>query len=200
MNFSPRRFAPLAACLGLCLLALAGCSGVDYPVRIKPIKAGANTILRPKFRAAYYRTDRGGNVDFYFAKTSRDATLGGKVRQMFLVRVFWRPIPGQTPISRTAINATFRFVVTTPNGAGMYEGAGFVWLHNGLRARTMHATILAGELRLTQATAYFHDPLGRARISGVIKAKRSAARTLALSLHAQRLFFRTTYAHRAAAQ
>lgn len=181
----------LSACLG-------GCSFYG-PLRVTPIKAHGKVVLRPHFSTAYYRGGGGNPLNFYFQQNTPLAA-GGMIRQLMLMRVFWTPIPGQTPISRTAIDATFRYIVITPSGAGMYEGAGFVWLHNGGHASVMHATILQGDLRLTQATAYFHDPLGRARIRGDLSAKRSLNKTLTLSLRAQRLFFQSTFSHRAVAQ
>ncbi len=180
--------AMLSACLG-------GCSFYG-PLRVTPIKTHGRVVLRPRFSTAYYRGGGGNPLNFYFQQNT-SLGGGGIIRQIMLMRVFWTPIPGQTPISRTAINATFRYIVITPNGAGMYEGAGFVWLHNGGHARVMHATILQGDLRLTQATAYFRDPLGRARIRGDIAAERSQNKALTLALQAQRQFFRSTYRHRA---
>ncbi|MGC9258918.1 MAG: hypothetical protein ACP5I8_02410 [Phycisphaerae bacterium] len=132
---------------------------------------------------------------FILFSTTRTAT-GGSVQQVMLLRVFWKPIPGVTPILHTAINTTIRYVIFTPNGCGMYQGAGFVRLHNGRHARVMHASLVDGDLRLTGASGYFTDALGPSRITGDFAALRSKEKNLTRTLHVKRKFFAATLADR----
>ena len=170
---------------------LTGCKSFG-PLRIKPVQQIGKAELRPEFTTSYYRVSRDGTYYFYLETTS-PARAGRVIRQIALVRVFWRPVPGVTPILPTAINATFRYIVITPTGAGIYSGAGFIRIHNSRHARIMHASIVDGDLLLVSSSGYFHDPLGPARIRGDFHAIRSKAKTISLTLRARREFFLKTY-------
>ncbi|MGC8551769.1 MAG: hypothetical protein ACP5O7_02785 [Phycisphaerae bacterium] len=92
----------------------------------------------------------------------------------------------------TAINATFRYMVITPTGAGMYEGAGLVRLHDDRGSHHMHATLEDGDLRLVAASGYFRDALGPSRIHGSFKAVLAEGDEIRLTLLARRQFFMHT--------
>lgn len=186
----PYRVALLIPVLLLAGL-LTGCQSFG-PLRIKPVVQTGKAELRPQFTTSYYRVSRDGTYYFYLETTS-PTRAGRVIRQIALVRVFWRPIPGVTPILPTAINATFRYIVITPTGAGIYSGAGFIRIHNSRHARVMHASIADGELHLVSSSGYFNDPLGPARIVGDFHAIRSKAKTISLTLRARRQFFLKTF-------
>ncbi len=78
----------------------------------------------------------------------------------------------------------------------MYQGAGFVRLHDGRHARQMHASLVDGDIRLTGASGYFTDALGPSRITGDFEAIRSVEKTLTLTLRTKRQFFAATLANR----
>ncbi len=178
------------------LIAIAGISGCKSfgPMRIKPVTSTTGATLRPDFTASYYRVSR--DKAYHFILASATKVPGGEIRQVMILRVFWRPIPGVTPILSTAINTTIRYLIFTPNGCGMYEGAGFVRLHNGSHARRMHASLVDGDLRLTGASGYFTDALGPARITGDFTALASKEKTVALTLRIKRQFFAATLANK----
>ena len=170
---------------------LTGCKSFG-PLRIESVKNNGKAELRPQFTTAYYRVSRDGTYYFYMETTS-PAKQGRPIRQIALIRVFWKPVPGVTSILPTAINATFRYIVITPSGAGIYSGAGFIRIHNSRHARVMHASIVAGDLQLISSSGYFHDPLGPAHITGDFQAIRSKAKTITLTLRARRQFFLKTF-------
>ncbi len=180
--------------LVLMALELTGCKSFG-PMRIKPVSTTTGATLYPGFTRGYYRMSRDLVFHFILFSTTRTAT-GGSVQQVMILRVFWKPIPGVTPILHTAINTTIRYLIFTPDGCGMYQGAGFVRLHNGRHARVMHASLVDGDLRLTGASGYFTDVLGPARITGDFTALRSKEKNLTLTLHIKRKFFATTLANR----
>ena len=184
----------IALALFIIATGLAGCKSFG-PMRIKPVKSGSAATLRPAFTSGYFRVSRDQAYHFILFATTK-APNGGTVRQVMILRVLWKPIPGVTPILRTAINTTIRYLVFTPNGCGMYQGAGFVRLHNGSHAREMHASLVDGDLRLTGASGYFSDALGASRIIGDFKAIRSVEKTLTLTLRTKRQFFAATLANR----
>ncbi len=185
-----RRCIVLAPVVLICLI-IGGCKSFG-PLRIKPVQNTTSGELRPQFPTAYYRVSRDGTCYFYL-QTTTPARAGQVIRQIALIRVFWRPVPGETPILPTAINATFRYIVITPSGAGIYSGAGFIRLHNSRHARVMHASIVDGSLHLISSSGYFHDPLGPARITGDFHALRSKEKTISLSLQTRREFFLKTF-------
>jgi hypothetical protein len=173
---------------------IAGCKSFG-PMRVKPLGSTSGATLRPGFTRGYYRFSRNMVYHFILFATTK-APNGGSVRQVMILRVFWKPVPGVTPIGHTAINTTIRYLIFTPNGCGMYQGAGFVRLHNGSHARKMHASLVDGDLRLTGASGYFTDALGPSRIIGDFKALRSKEKTITLTQHIKRKFFAATLADR----
>ena len=118
-----------------------------------------------------------------------DKATGKPLEQVATVRVFWRPVGGRTSMNNTSLNATYRYVLMTPDSVGMYEGAGFVrlWGKNG--AATLQARLMDGDLRLTEASANFVDTLGRAKIRGNFSAVYDDKRALDMLLAAHREFF-----------
>ncbi len=182
---------------GTLLLSLAaflptGCRSFG-PLRIRPVQASTGAMLQPHFRRNYYYVDRDGTYHFYLQTVPRTSGPAAQVTQIAIVTVFWRPIPGVTPILPSAINAVFRYLVFTPSGAGLYQGAGLVRLFNSAHARVMHAAIVNGDLRLTASSGYFRDALGPSRMTGDFSAVHSTSRGMALILRARRRFFLSTY-------
>ncbi len=175
-------------------MTLAGCKSFG-PMRIKPISSRTGATLRPNFTSGYFRFSRDQVYHFILFATTK-TPHGGTVRQVMILRVFWTPVPGVTPIVRTAINTTIRYVIFTPHGCGMYQGAGFVRLHNSPHDREMHASLVQGDLRLSGASGNFIDAIGPSRIIGDFTALRSAERTLTLTLRTKRRFFAATLANR----
>ena len=170
---------------------LTGCQSFG-PLRIKPVTPQPHASLHPDFTSGYYRRDR--DDVYHFILLANTKTSYGTIKQVMILRVFWKPIPGVTPILSTAINTTFRYLVFTPNGCGMYQGAGFIRLHNGSHAHEMHASIVDGDLRLTGASGYFTDAIGPSQISGDFKAIYSKPKTISLILQVKRKFFAATLA------
>jgi hypothetical protein len=120
---------------------------------------------------------------------STDATTGKRVTQIATVRMFWHPKGGVTTLNPTALNATFRYILMTPDSLGMYEGAGFVRPSSKDGAQTFEARVVDADLRLTQASATFNDTLGRCHLHGYFTAAYDDVRATELYLQAQRDFF-----------
>ncbi len=175
--------------LGVLPLLLGGC-GYFRPLSIIPVRSQAGSTLQPHFHQAFYYVTRDGT--YHFILKSRTGGNTG-ITQMMVIRVFWKPVPGITPILSTAINATFEYIVITPSGTGRYSGAGFIRLHNGKHAAIMHATMVDGDLRLTASSGYFQNALGPSRIRGDFTADRDPRRAIAMLLQARRFYFIHAY-------
>jgi hypothetical protein len=177
--------------LMLLAAALLGTSGGCAAYRILQIEpvGKKGTIIAPKFDQSYYYYDRDDTLHFVMRSSTTDRATGKPVEQIATVRVFWRPVGGKTSLNPSSLNATYRYVLMTPDTVGMYEGAGFVrlWGKNG-RPR-LDARLMDGDLRLTQSSVNFVDNLGRARIRGNFSAYYDDARAMEMLMDAQREFF-----------
>jgi hypothetical protein len=179
----------LAAVGGALMVAafFGGCAAYR-PLQIAPVAAKAALVV-PKFSSSYYYYDRDQTLYFVMRSHTTDKATRKAVDQIATVRVFWRPVGGKTSMDPTSLNATYRYVLMTPDSIGMYEGAGFVrlWGKNG--AGKIDARLVDGDLRLTQASANFVDTLGRSRIRGNFSAKYDDVKALDMLMDAHREFF-----------
>jgi hypothetical protein len=174
------------AALFLFALCFAGC--VNYqPLRLEPVKR--TTAIAPKFSSSYYYYDRDRNLQFVLRSESTDRATGKPITQIATIRVFWHPKGGVTTLNRAALNATFRYLVMTPDSVGMYEGAGFVRPSSKDGAARFNARVIDGDMRLTQASANFNDTLGRSHFRGYFSAVYNDARAVDLLIAAHRDFF-----------
>ena len=174
------------AAMSAAVFAISGCA-VYQPVQLEP--ARQTNPISPRFTDSTYYYDQDQNLYFVLHSHTTDLPTGKPVDQIATIRVFWRPRGGVTTLNSTALNATFRYIVMTPDAVGMYEGAGFVRLLSSTGAAKMQARITDGEMRLTEASDKFNDTLGRAHIRGYFRANYDDARTLDGLLNAQRDFF-----------
>src|ERR1035437_8833015 len=170
------KHATIAILFLLLAAAFSGCAAYR-PLQIEPVGKKV-TVIVPKFTSSHYSSDRDKNLYFVMRSQTTDAATKKTVDQVLTVRVFWRPVGGKTSLNITSLNATYRYVLMTPDSVGMYEGAGFVrlWGKNG-RA-TLQGRLMDGDLRLAQASVNFVDTLGRARIRGNFTATYDDARAL----------------------
>jgi hypothetical protein len=191
------KHAALSAVLLTALAASATGCAAYRPLQIEPI-ARKGYVVAPKFSQGYYYADRDNNLYYILRSKGLDPATRKPVDQLFTLRVFWRPIGGKTTLDPTGLNATWRYVLMTPDSLGIYEGAGFVRLFGKNGRRRLPARIMDGDLRLTQSSANFQDTLGRARIRGNVNAIFDDVRGRELLLDAQREFFARSLATGAA--
>jgi len=175
--------------LAILLMAasLAGCSTAGT-LRVEPVNK-ALPVVTPKFERGVYRVDRDRNLYFVLKSSSVDKVTKKPVEQIVVMRVFWEPLGGTTSLNPASLNATYRYIVMTPDAVGMYEGAGFVRMHQYYGAQTMKAWVVQGDLRLTESTAGFNDTLGRSGFAGSFSATLSDMETMDQARAAQRDFF-----------
>lgn len=133
--------------------------------------------------------DRDRTLHYALVKETIDPDNQQSVKQYLLIRVFWQPKGGKTPMNHEALNATFRYIVMNPKAVGMYEGAGFVRINRKAGDKHLSTWVVDGDLRLTEATADFNDNFGRALFRGTFEATLSDAKEFDLANQAHREFF-----------
>jgi hypothetical protein len=171
----------------LLALPLLPACGIYTPLQIQPTRKA--TAIQPRFTESYYAYDRDQVLSFIMRSQGTDASTGKPVEQIATLRVFWRPRGGVTTLNPSALNATIRYVVITPDAQGIYEGAGFVLLNSKTGAGKMRARVMDSDMRLTQKTENFNDTLGRARMKGYFTAAYNDEKTAQLTLQSQQEFF-----------
>ncbi len=174
--------------LGSFAAAFAGGCASYRHLQIEP-SAKNGAIVAPVFTESYYSVDREKTLTFVMRSRSVDKATGKSVEQFASFRVFWRPVGGRTTMDPSALNATYRYVLITPDSLGMYEGAGFVRLWGKDGIHRLNARLMDGDLRLTEATSNFVDTLGRSRIRGNFHATFDDAKALDMLVAEQREFF-----------
>jgi hypothetical protein len=93
-------------------------------------------------------------------------------RQVFVLRMLWRPRIASTPLSPSATNATFTCITFLDDGqVAVYSGAGFLYTATPPRRPTLDAAVWDGSVSLSDATEGFEDTLGLASIKGRFSAR-----------------------------
>lgn len=182
--------------LALLSLMLTGCGG------LRPGPAGDLSIqsarepdrtLPAEFDTRLYSFDDPDSMTIVLVQGPPDAP-----EQAMTIRLFWRPSPGLTPLTREATNAMVRYIRFEPGQAGergqplvrVYSGAGFLWprtspgssvLRAGMREATLRLIDVtdgeAGEASIIEATL-----TGRLRARRDDEATRRTLRTLQVAV------------------
>lgn len=158
---------------------------VTKPLQIQPARKAP--AVAPQFAQSYYYVDRDQNL--FFVMRSNAADAGKAIEQTMIMRVFWQPRGGVTTMNPSALNATFRYIVITPEAMGLYEGSGFVRFSSKPGDASFSARVVDSDIRLTQATTSFVDSLGRANMSGTFTAAYDDVKAMDMLLEAQQEFF-----------
>jgi hypothetical protein len=173
--------------VALASILFTGCAAYR-PFEIESVN-GKQVPVQPKFKESYYYFDRDHTLYLIMRSQTKDAATGKPVDQIATFRIFWRPVGGRTTMESTALNATYRYVLMTPDAVGMYEGAGFVRLWGADGVHKLKARVMDGDLRLTESSSKFVDTLGRSRLRGNITAVYNDAKAFDMLLAAHQEFF-----------
>ncbi len=160
----------LSAFLGWTLVA---CTSPDVGNLALRSQANPNIELIGGFDSSYYSLDDHNNVTLVLLDGPADKPV-----QAVVIRMFWKPRPGRTPIDATATNATIRYTIFTgpdDQDAGIYSGAGFVYPIDEPGFETFTADVWQATLQLTDRSAGFKDLLGQALLEGRLTATRDDA-------------------------
>lgn len=161
--------ASMAGCGAPSLTFVSGGSDLEIRSQTHP-----GRTLTGDFDRALYRLDSDTSVTIVLLSGAEEA-----LEQAAVVRMFWRPQAGATPISSSATNASVQYVVFAPGGAGgdvgVYSGAGFLHPNSDLGQGTLRAGLWEATLRLADRSGGFADLLGKATLRGDVTARRDDA-------------------------
>ncbi|WP_432799505.1 hypothetical protein [Poriferisphaera sp. WC338] len=127
-----------------------------------------------KFDQALYNVDDNSDVTILLIQgTAENPTA------VLTARMFWTPIPAQTPIDQTATNATFHLALYNdqPDGSkacAVYAGAGFLYLYNNAGKSKLSAGIWEANLRLADATTNHKNVYDKSKLDGKIIALKNS--------------------------
>jgi len=147
----------------------------------------------------YAQIDIGSAFDTgYFAVDEKNAVtvvlIEGKPQTptaAMIVRMFWLPVVGETPIDRTATNASVSYIVFGPSvsgrgpqdqrdSVGLYAGAGFLYINSKLTSPRLKAGLWEANIQLADSSEDFVDQVGPSMISGAVRATRDDDRVAEL--------------------
>lgn len=195
-------FRVAVICLLGTVMVLGGC-GNDIPllsqltfVQQTPLQIQSiekkGTLVQPNFSGAIFYPDNDRVVHVVAEATGTDPATGQPVKQVMIMRIFWIPYGGRTSMNPTSLNFTFRYLVTTAEGAGQYEGAGFARVNHEPDVPDLAIKVMDADFRLTEKTGKFVDVLQRCRVVGTINARRDDPLAIEKLLTVKQEFFQTT--------
>ena len=167
----------------MCALSFSACSSAKWPSL--PVVASAGATIKVESLVA---TDKSSTFEFeraiYSVDDNEDLTIlmikgtPENPQAVLTARMFWTPIPAQTPIDETATNATFHLAQFTTNEEGqktcaVYAGAGFLFLYNNAGSNKLSAGIWEANLRLADASESYAQPLDQSILKGKIIARKN---------------------------
>lgn len=154
----------LGATLLTATLLLPGCGGAG--------SLSVNSSLSPqvslsgKFTTVVYNLEDINNLHVLMLQGPENDPV-----QAVHVQMHWLPKAGSTPIDPLATNATVSYVIFDGPNAGVYRGAGFMFIRNNVGDSTLNAELVNTALRLHDKTESFKDDLGQATATGGFSAK-----------------------------
>ena len=166
--------------------ALAGCSmpfvNVASPNALTVTgqgEPGADPVrLAGDFDAAYYSYQDENSVTFVLLDGPE-----ANPDQAAVLRLFWRPRAGRTPLESTATNVTIQYLVFADRGGnpddaevGVYAGAGFLMPGQKPGPAKLSAEVWDANLQLDTRSDQFRDLLGLATLTGSFTATRDEAK------------------------
>lgn len=158
---------------------LAGCS-IGGHTRIESLSG--HVKLEPNLNTVVYAPvdDTGAEIyltDLPRSRLARGADLAGVSGHLVHINMFLTPLPGRTPIDRTASNASVRWIVIADGEIGVYTGGGFVLPDGAPGGSSFSADVKRATLELGPHTTRFRDPLGASRMYATFRAPRDVAYT-----------------------
>lgn len=175
------------------VVTLAGCSlpgsprGLTVRGQLQTETGGGSPVaLRGDFDTAYYRHADDNTVTFVLLDGPE-----AEPEQAAVIRLFWRPRAGRTPLEETATNCTITYLVFAedpdpaadprdPGQIGVYSGAGFLHPDGKPGPATLSADMWEAALTLETRSDRFVDLLGDASLTGSFRAERDPGKVNAL--------------------
>ena len=172
------RIIATLACISI-LAFVAGCSLNLPSLPVLGSESGKLTLtnqlteevaLSTDFDRSIYMLDDKENLTVLLIKGTAQ-----NPQQILTIRMFWKPIPAETPIDPTATNATLHLAIfgedaTGKTTCGVYSGAGFVYLYNDPGSRKLKAGIWQANVILSDSTKGYKNTLTETLLEGKLIA------------------------------
>ncbi len=155
------------------LWALGACAGRGPGGSARATSLGNEpVVLSSKYVTAVYADHQSTETSFYLSDVPLSQLLTGEVveGQVLQIDLFWIPKAGDTPMDRSATNASIRYVMFSGGEVGIYGGAGFVLLRGKRGRPTVRLSLRDASLTLLKSTDGFVDLLSPARLTGSFTA------------------------------
>ena len=162
--------------LALIFITTAGCTaknvGWDTDLSVRS-RSNGNSNSEP-FPRGIYRQDDPSSITVLLLDGPED-----KPDRALIVRMFWLPRAGSTPLDETATNTTVQYIVFQPDATGngkrevgIYSGGGFLYPETHLNIKTITANLWEATLTLTDKSDGFNNELGASVLQGRFTANR----------------------------
>lgn len=135
----------------------------------------ASKLSQAGFDKATYNFDGPNNITVVAYSGEADTPTRAVV-----IRMFWQPKAGRTPIDSDATNATMHYVVfegETTSSVEIYSGAGFVFPKQTPGEPKLNLGVWQADLRLSDSEMARDHAFGQAQLEGWITAARDDAGT-----------------------
>jgi hypothetical protein len=100
--------------------------------------------------------------------------------QAAVIRMFWLPRAGKTPVAESATNAQVHYVVfagqAEPRDVGVYSGGGFVYPKSDPGQSSLRLALWEASVQLADRSDGFEDLLGQSVMAGEVTAYRNQHR------------------------
>lgn len=171
--------------LAACLL-VAGCaprSELTLESFRDPAFPERSTI---NFGECYYRV--GADSDYYIVASGAGVDPSGNVGEHLLeIRTTWRPRPERTFSNPSTVDALVTYVIRQAGETRAYRGTAFVYLRGKPGDASLRCAVESGTIRpvapstIDTPGSSTPDPLGETRLTGRLRPRLNAARTVDLA-------------------
>jgi hypothetical protein len=165
------------AVLGIALMSLTGCGNNLGTLTTQSTTLG-DVEITSRYQTGYYTLQENGLVMIVLVDGPVDNPT-----QVTTIRTIWTPSAGRTPIEPDATNATIHYIIYAgPDKkiAGVYSGAGYVYLHDRSGKPNMEFSLWQSNLILIDSTPGFNDLLGQSNMHGSFEVPRNDIKALSL--------------------
>jgi hypothetical protein len=156
-----RRRLRLLPALACCLLSACSRGSLSVASSDQP-----NVSLSGKFSTVVYNLEDFNNLHIVMIDGPESDPA-----QAVHVQMHWQPKAGSTPVDDLATNATISYVVFDGPHAGVYRGAGFMFIRNDVGDSVLSAELRNTALRLHDKSDGFSDTIGQATATGGFTAR-----------------------------
>ncbi len=175
------RTTPAWACI---LLLVAGTGCAPRPTRFEIVDygpAGEQGRFFEEFDECYYARQPDGAVDVV---ARRQGHLVGQAEedttQVIHLHGIWRPVPGDTVVESTQVNATVSYWIVSDLGGVALEGGGFVFVQENHRQDTLTGKVESSALQPVRRIGRTPSPFSRVALTGKFRAVHDRRRVIRL--------------------